>query len=99
LYLRGASGASRPGPLAQVVPATSRSEEPVFGWNHHSTPQRLQPRCIGFTCDLDHIDLGNMRRRLHQPMRQIAIIGKQEQTLTGIVEPAHWIHASPDAMK
>src|SRR6266850_7818996 len=65
---------------------------PVLQLNRNSRPQTLDRLLLRFPADFYQIRLRHVRTRLHQLLRQRPVVGHQQQTFAGIVQPPHRIH-------
>ena len=70
--------------------STSRNESTVAGPSSSSTPARSRrPRSRGHRPgDLRHVRLGHLVRRVGQPVRQLPVVGQEDQPLGVRVQPA-----------
>jgi hypothetical protein len=50
-------------------------------------------RIAGLATDFHEIRLWNMRRSFGQRVRQLAIVGEQQEPFTGIIQSAYRVHA------
>ncbi len=78
---------SRPSSHALAVIGSNRNTGAQFG------DRRFCRRAGNFY----QISFRDVRRRFHEPVRELAVIGQQQQAFTGVVESADRIDASPDA--
>src|SRR5579884_371338 len=67
-----------------------RPNAPAFvGFDGHAFAEFVDPFGGWIARDFDNIGFGNVAGGFHQRMREITIVGEQEQPLAGIVEAAH----------
>jgi hypothetical protein len=66
---------------------------PTFFGDRNALSQFIELGVVGLPCNLDHIDLGHIRRRFHQRICQFAVVGKQQKAFAGPIEPSDRIHA------
>ncbi len=72
---------------------THRLSRSWFRRKRHAAPQPLDGFCRGLAADLHHVRLRQVRRGVHQPFRERAIVGHQQQALAIEIQPAHRIDA------
>ena len=65
----------------------------IFEGDGDAAPQALNSFFVGAAADFYVIGFGNVRAGFGQFLREVAVVGHQEEAFAGVVEAADWVQA------